>query len=163
MDALDDYNIIENLSAEFLFLFRGGVMHLISKLIWSELEKLSNTWNLFGELLEFPVDLNLEVYFSSGEALEVIVEWEKGVVVLKLEKLFIIPTIDTNIVILAIVFKLLILIINKFSLRIYSLGFLVWFSILRIFNYFFYGWSGLTTRWGILWRLSLNHSESLDS
>jgi hypothetical protein len=43
MDALDDYNIIENLSAEFLFLFRGGVMHLISKLIWSELEKLSNT------------------------------------------------------------------------------------------------------------------------
>jgi len=71
-------------------------------------------------------------------------------VVLKLEKLFIIHTIDTNIVILAIVFKLLILIINELSLIIYSLGFLIWFSILRIFHYFFYGWSCLTSRWGIL-------------
>jgi len=78
-------------------------------------------------------------------------------VVLQLEKFFIIHTIDTNIVILAIVFMLLIFIINEISLRIHSLGFLVWFTMWRIFDNFFNGWSGLTSRWGILWSLSLNH------
>jgi hypothetical protein len=43
MDALDYDNIIEDLFAEFLLLFRGRVMHLISKLIWGKFEKLSNT------------------------------------------------------------------------------------------------------------------------
>jgi hypothetical protein len=43
MDALNYDNIIEDLFAEFLLLFRRGVMHLISKLIWGEFEKLSNT------------------------------------------------------------------------------------------------------------------------
>jgi hypothetical protein len=66
VDALDNDNIIEDLFADFLFLFSIGVMHLISKLIRSEFEKLGDTRYFFGELLEFPVDLDLEVNFSSG-------------------------------------------------------------------------------------------------
>jgi hypothetical protein len=43
MDALDYDNIIEDLLAEFLSLFRVRVMHLISKLIRSKFQKLGNT------------------------------------------------------------------------------------------------------------------------
>ena len=66
MDALDNDNIIEDLFADFLFLFSIGMMHLISELIRSELEKLGDSGYFFGELLEFPVNLDLEVNFSSG-------------------------------------------------------------------------------------------------
>jgi hypothetical protein len=66
VDALDNDNIIEDLFADFLFLFSIGVMHLISELIRSEFEKLGNSGYFFGELLKFPVDFDLEVNFSSG-------------------------------------------------------------------------------------------------
>jgi hypothetical protein len=42
MDALDHDNIIEDLFAEFLFVFGRRVMHLISELIWSKFKKLGD-------------------------------------------------------------------------------------------------------------------------
>jgi hypothetical protein len=140
MNTLNNYHVVKNVSAYFLFFLGIRSLHLISKLVWSNFEELCNTRYFFSKLLEFPVNFNLEVNLTSCQALIIIIEREQSIVALHLEELLIIIVVliwinfKGFIVITEFLFLSIHSISYELALRVDSLCFLIRLSIFVFLN-----------------------------
>ncbi len=74
MHTLNDDDVVEDLLAKSLSLVRLRVLHLFSELVSAQLQQRGNVRDLVSKQLEFSVDFHLEIDFTSGQALVVVVE-----------------------------------------------------------------------------------------